>query len=244
METILNKIISNYNLTKFTSSIYIKNLVSLDTLIFWDKILSRIKCNSRIEEVAKRLINEKIYLAELLCDKNMNIENVDFVCFSYSWKTTTIDDFINTITVIMKIYNVRYVWLDIFQINQFSKNLSSELEIIKIVYSKCKYHFILNTDSIFRGWCLYEIYLHNLEKKILKSIFLEFSLDKLKPLITINELGQQILCLDFDESQFTFEEDKRYLREMIQNVTKFNVKLNSLVMDYVTDRYINEQSFN
>lgn len=62
-----------------------------------------------------------------------------------------------------------YIWLDIVCINQNSKNIKEDLEILPIVYENSKNHFILTCKCFERSWCIFEIMIFNQKSKFLSS---------------------------------------------------------------------------
>jgi hypothetical protein len=54
------------------------------------------------------------------------------------------------------------VWIDVFFIDQLSKNITMDLAKAQGIYIKCKFHVVLCTVTLLsRGWCLFELCLRH-----------------------------------------------------------------------------------
>ena len=93
-----------------------------------------------------------------------------------------------------------YIWLDIININQNSKDIVQELKILPTIYRHPLHKIVNIGTAIQRGWCCYEIAIHNAADSNKKS-FLAFSRDifpSLKNVVYENkpvEDMKQVLCI-------------------------------------------------
>lgn len=55
----------------------------------------------------------------------------------------------------------RFVWLDIVNVNQNSRDIVAELSILPEIYGSASRHVIAGFDCFSRGWCLFEIAMRN-----------------------------------------------------------------------------------
>eukprot|EP00291_Cryptomonas_curvata_P013743 CAMPEP_0172199678 /NCGR_PEP_ID=MMETSP1050-20130122/28833_1 /TAXON_ID=233186 /ORGANISM="Cryptomonas curvata, Strain CCAP979/52" /LENGTH=350 /DNA_ID=CAMNT_0012876751 /DNA_START=216 /DNA_END=1266 /DNA_ORIENTATION=+ len=54
------------------------------------------------------------------------------------------------------------IWIDVFFIDQLSKNITMDLAKAQGIYKKCKFHVVLLTSTLLsRGWCLFELCLRH-----------------------------------------------------------------------------------
>ncbi len=135
--------------------------------------------------------------------------------------------------------NLDYVWLDIININQNSKDIVKELEILPKIYKHDTHKIINIHNAIRRGWCCYEIAVHNANTK--KLSYLAFSkphLAKLKAAVLEKKSNPELKDTigiaepaDFRKCNFSVESDRQYVEaaviEMFKDIESFNEVINT-----------------
>jgi len=201
----------------------IKYGVKLDDLIDWcNNFNKEIKKPANSYDIKQYLNNNNKYL---ITDyfKDITTELNDTIAITYSWRSDFYD-MLNNIRNYINDNNIslKYVWIDVICVNQ---NINVDPNKNNFIYINSKYHMIMNSDCLYRGWCQKEIAIR-LKTKNIPLFVSKYTINK------------DNLPLKFENSIFSWEDDRKQVKENIielfKNIEHFDEVLNRslIVSDY------------
>ncbi len=145
---------------------------------------------------------------------------------TYSWQEPLLNFLID----------LDFIWLDIININQNSKDILQELQILPAIY-KHENHKVINLGAALqRGWCCFEIAVHNADVK--KKSALGFGREQLHALHkavqqhgSFEDLKRAVGVTnpEFEKCMFTVEKDREQVYNEVINGFKDVKTFNDLV---------------
>ncbi len=170
-----------------------------------------------------------VYLAEILYESQRpHVSKDKATAVSYWWRRDLVHVLGHCIHyAYSRHYDTRdenYVWLDIVNINQNSRNLSEELTIVPTVYTTAEYHILISKENLRRGWCFFECALrtsaihsnNNLKSTHIPErddVFEEAAENFLKLKAVIRKA-----IFKFQNSKFTEESDREFVKNKIDQL--------------------------
>ncbi len=210
------------------------------------------------------------YLAEVCSQHSLRhtVAN-DYLAITYTWS----EPLLPLLRIIQKEYHeerlpLPYLWIDIVNINQNAKNIVEELHVLPYIYKGCTKHVISISECFTRGWCLFEIAVHNQDEDVSLDIMRYSYFDSSQYVATYQEVVRKLFCegkpsrvLDYDgklESQVrkfldspeaaTMEDAKKGLEIVAPysfEVSKFTVERDREFVQMSIDKwYKNTERFN
>jgi len=194
----------------------IKFGVYIDDLINWcSEFNKNIKKPSNSYDIKQYLnTNNKYLITDEFKKITTNLEDV--IAITYSWRSDFFD-MLNNIKTYIKDNNLEtnYVWIDVICVNQ---NISVDPNKNNFIYLNSKYHMIMNSDCLYRGWCQKEIAIRLKTKKKIPLFVSKYNINK------------EYLPLKFENSVFSWEDDRKQVKENIielfKNIDHFDEVLN------------------
>lgn len=188
-------------------------------------------------DVCNYLKTHGVYPAKELYERKLPYVNAtaDYTAITYRW-TYDVD-------YLLSFCGEDYVWLDIVNINQNSKDIVADLSILPKIYKEFDRHYVFSFESFYRGWCLLEICVANEEAPYFVSEPQIFDSDynmvynNRKICDNNNPIDFVVEDVDFQKCKFSVESDRQYVTDVVLqrygSIDAFNLKMQMMLENLV-----------